>query len=293
MITDVFEEVYVSMSRNKLRIALTGFSIAWGIFMLIVLLGSGNGLLHGMMEQFSNQATNKVELYPGYTSMSYDGLPKGREIHLDYDDLEFLCSTMRNHVYEAIPTVESSAVFSYGQEYASGGMTGIFPNYFASNGDKVLAGRGINEIDIRERRKVCLLSENTLEVLFGNKEPHIGTWINVQDIPFQIIGTFKSPWRSRGHNIYVPLTTVSGIYKPRGDYGEIQLLVKNLETKEANEQFNKDVRAVMAATSSLIRTIAMPSGSGTPTRIISRHRPSFRACRCSFGSSVLPPSLQV
>lgn len=245
MITDVIEEIYVSMSRNKLRIALTGFSIAWGIFMLIVLLGSGNGLLHGMMERFASQAVNKVELYPGWTSMSYDGLPKGRQIRLYYDDLEFLCSTMRKHIYEAIPVIENSVLASYGDEYTSVTINGIYPNYFSCDGDKVLAGRGINEIDIRERRKVCLLSENTLEILFGDTEPHLGTWINIQNIPFQIVGVYKAPYKSYNQHIYAPLSTVSGIFKPSGDYGEIQLLVKNLETKEANEQFNKDIRAVM------------------------------------------------
>ncbi|MBR5715560.1 MAG: ABC transporter permease [Bacteroidales bacterium] len=246
MITDQIEEIYVSMSRNKLRIALTGFSIAWGIFMLIVLLGAGNGLLHGMEDAFASQAINTVSINPGWTSQSYEGLRRYREMYLDSEDLQLLRNRFPNQIVDAQPSYEASVRASYGLLYTTTSLMGVYPEYIASNGYKVVHGRGLNEMDLRDNRKVCMITAKTSEELFADEEPHLGEWINLYDIPFQIVGIYKAP-REGVTEILSPITTVGTIYKPDGHFSSITFVVKNLETPEANEEFNKALKTALSA----------------------------------------------
>lgn len=246
MITDLIEEIYVSMSRNKLRIALTGFSIAWGIFMLIVLLGAGNGLLNGMTSNFASQAVNKIRIWPGYTSEEYQGMPKWRDIYLDITDVEYMRQQFPDIISSVQPSVSTSALISHKQEYINASMDGVYPGYINSQGDKVVSGRDINETDIREQRKVILMSAKSCEKIFGDTESHLGEWIEVQGIPFRIVGIYKSMNESRSDQTYTPITTAATIFKPDQHYSEMCFLVKNLDTKEANEEFNRSIRAALS-----------------------------------------------
>jgi putative ABC transport system permease protein len=245
MITDHIEEIYVSMSRNKLRIALTGFSIAWGIFMLIVLLGAGNGLLHGMEDAFASQTINTVMVNPGWTSQSYEGLRRYREMYLDSEDLQMLRNRFPHQIADAQPTYEASVRASNGLLYTTTSLKGVYPEYIPSNGNTVLEGRNINEMDLRDCRKVCMITTKTSEELFGDGEAHLGQWINLYDIPFQIVGLYKAPQEGET-DIISPITTVGTIYKPNGHFSSITFVVKNLETPEANEEFNDALRMALA-----------------------------------------------
>ena len=246
MITDQIGEIYVSMSRNKLRIALTGFSIAWGIFMLIVLLGAGNGLLHGMEDAFASQAINTVSINPGWTSQSFEGLRRYREMYLDSEDLQLLRNRFPNQIVDAQPSYEASVRASYGLLYTTTSLMGVYPEYIASNGYKVVHGRGLNEMDLRDNRKVCMITAKTSEELFADEEPHLGEWINLYDIPFQIVGIYKAK-REGETDILSPITTVGTIYKPNGHFSSITFVVKNLETPEANEEFNNALKTALSA----------------------------------------------
>lgn len=247
MITDLVEEIYVSMSRNKLRIALTGFSIAWGIFMLIVLLGAGNGLLHGMSQNFASSAVNTVHVWPGHTSVAEDGLPKNRDIWLDVKDLEFLRGQFPREIGEVQPMVESSGTISVGMRHISTQLSGVYPEYVESGKYSILHGRTLNEIDVRERRKVCLLQEQSAEKLFGTVDDGcVGQWVKVDQLQFRVIGIYKSLRQNRDESLFLPLTTMSTIFKPDEHYSEVKLLVDNLNTAEENEAFNDSLRVVMA-----------------------------------------------
>lgn len=247
MIVDLVEEIYVSMSRNKLRIALTGFSIAWGIFLLIVLLGAGNGLLHGMTDNFASQAVNKVRLYPGRTQTALDGLPKGREIYFDYKDVEYMRGLFPNEIAAVQPEVEVyGQQLSVGQNHVSSSLVGIYPEVIAQNGYSILYGRSLNEIDIREQRKVLLLHHKTAEQLYDEASLALDRWVNVGDVPYHIVGIYKHPNANREDDSFMPITTAVTIYKPDQHYSKVTLMVQNLETAEANEAFNDTLRAVMA-----------------------------------------------
>lgn len=246
MLTDIFAEVATSMSRNKLRIALTGFSIAWGIFMLIILLGAGNGLLHGMMHNFSGSATNVVRLWPGRTSQAYKGVPRYHAIRFDADLVDYLYRRFPDIIEAVEPRVSAGCRVTYGQDYVTTSINGFSPTGLAIGGYHIVAGRTINDLDIRERRKVCLLNSNTLPTLFRGEEA-VGRWVNIYGIPFLVVGVYEDVQRRGGndHTVYAPLTTVAAIFKPDGYYSNLQLLVRNLESGAANEAFNQQLRAAI------------------------------------------------
>lgn len=246
MLTDLIEEIYVSMSRNKLRIALTGFSIAWGIFLLIVLLGAGNGLLHGMMENFASQAVNKVNLYPGRTREALDGLPKGREIYFDLKDVEYLRGLFPKEIAAVQPQFESYGTLLVGENHVSSSLTGVYPEAIEQRGIDIIAGRNLNEIDVREQRKVMLMHKKNAELLYDDVSQALGQWVRVGDIQYHIVGIYKSKSASREDDSYIPITTAGTIYQPNLHYSQLTLMVQNLETAEANEAFNDTIRSVLA-----------------------------------------------
>ena len=244
MILDSLSEVYISMSRNKLRIALTGFSIAWGIFMLIVLLGAGNGLLHGMREIFASEAVNVVDLYPGFTSTVSNGLPKYRTIHLDQNDMDMLRREFPATIDALQPSYRLSVRVSYAGDYMSVRLCGVYPSYLSGARYKVCEGRTLNEMDIREQRKVCIMADQDAAKLLGG-DP-IGKWVELNDIPFRVVGLYHTSSQDSESDFLAPITTMGSIYRPDGHYNELRLVVKDLDTPEANEAFNDSVIAALA-----------------------------------------------
>ena len=159
---DIWQEIYGTIKRNKLRTLLTGFAVAWGIFMLIVLLGAGNGLIHAFEKSSSARALNSIKIYPGWTGKAYDGLKEGRRIQLDNKDLD---ATME-HFSDNIISVgasqwQSNVNLSYGQEYVNLSLEGVYPNFTEVESVKSTDGRFINDIDLKERRKVIVLHTKT------------------------------------------------------------------------------------------------------------------------------------
>lgn len=246
MFIDALGEVYTSMSRNKLRIALTGFSIAWGIFMLIVLLGSGNGLMHGMTQNFASMLDAKVTLYPGWTSKSEGGMTTWREVELDMNDVDYLRGRFPDIILKIIPEVQASATLNVGLNYSSEQFYGAFPENIETGDYTILAGRSINESDVRERRKVALLSQETANRLFPDGEDYLGRWVNAGGVMFQVIGVYKRKMAGRNAPVFIPFPTCVAIYKPDMKLSRIQLKVHDLNTIEENDRFNQALRDIFA-----------------------------------------------
>ncbi len=127
---DLWQEIYGTIKRNKLRTFLTGFAVAWGIFMLIVLLGAGNGIIHAFEQNASERALNSIRIFPGWTTKSYDGLKEGRRVQLDNRDMDDTEKQFTENVISAGATVRQSNVnVSFGQEYINISLLGVYPNY--------------------------------------------------------------------------------------------------------------------------------------------------------------------
>ena len=246
---DIWQEIYSTIKRNKLRTFLTGFAVAWGIFMLIVLLGAGNGLIHAFEQSASERAMNSIKIFPGWTSKSYDGLKEGRRVQLDNKDVDATDHYFPDHVIKAGATVWQGGInLSFGQEYVSLNLSGVYPNHTEVEVVKLFKGRFINEIDIKERRKVIVLHKKTAEILFDktHTEP-IGQFVNASGVAYQVVGIYNDQGDREASEAYIPFSTLQTIYNKGEQLNNIIFTTKNLETIESNEIFEANYRRVIGA----------------------------------------------
>lgn len=246
---DIWQEIYSTIKRNKLRTFLTGFSVAWGIFMLIVLLGAGNGLIHAFEDSASERAMNSIKIYPGWTAKAYDGLKEGRNIRLDNKDLSASAQHFPDHVIKTGATIWQGDVnVSFGPEYVNLSLSGVFPTHTEVEAVKLIKGRFINEIDIKERRKVIVLHKKTAEILFDktHTEP-IGQFVNAANVVYQVVGLYNDKGDSGDSDAYIPFSTLQTIYNRGDKLHSLVMTTKNLETIEKNEAFEANYRKVIGA----------------------------------------------
>ncbi len=245
---DLWQEIYSTLKRNKLRTLLTGFSVSWGIFMLIVLLGAGNGLIHAFEEQSSQMATNSIRIFPGWTSKPYSGLKAGRRVELDNKDVAATSHHFPNQVSSVGATVWQGGInLSFGKEYVSLSLAGVYPNFTQVEPPKSSKGRFINDMDLAQRRKVIILHEKTAEVLFGKSGINpIGQFVNASGIIFQVVGLYKDQGDSGGRDAYIPFTTLQTIYNKGDKLHNLIFMTKDLKTEESNKAFEKKYRRIIA-----------------------------------------------
>lgn len=244
---DVWREIFSTIKKNKLRTFLTGFSMAWGIFMLILLLGAGNGLKNGVVSNFGGSAKNSVRLWPGRTSMPYQGLQKGRRIKFDLSDENYLKREFSNISHYSATISRWNTEISYGKEYGTNTLTGVAPEYAAIMNTEVKAGKGrfINEVDMKESRKVIVIHQKTADGLFKGEEP-LGKYVVVNKVAYQVIGIYEDDNMDQLPDVLIPLSTAQRIYNPEEGYDMIAFMMEGLDTKEANEEFDQNMRAKMA-----------------------------------------------
>lgn len=244
---DIIQEIYGTIKRNKLRTALTGFAVAWGIFMLIVLLGAGNGLLNAFEQQSGSMAMNSFQIWPGRTSLPFQGLKEGRSIKLTEKELE-VTRQMKKHVTQASAILEEGGVIlSYKQDHISLQLTGAMPNYPETNGLQLKEGRFINPLDMEEKRKVIVLHEKTAEMLLGNeKSQAIGKHINASGIAYQIVGIYTTPMEEFSPTAYLPYTTLQLIYNKGDGVGSLVFLTKDITDLSGSEIFEKEYRTAIS-----------------------------------------------
>ncbi len=247
---DIWQEIYSTLKRNKLRTFLTGFAVAWGIFMLIVLLGAGNGLIHAFEESSSDQNMNSIVIYPGWTSKSYDGLKEGRRVKLDNRDLEATDRYFPENIIKAGAIVWKGDInLSFGPEYVNLALSGIFPNHTEVEAVKLFKGRFINETDIQERRKVIVLHKKTAEILFEKTHTNpIGQSVNANNVVYQVVGLYNDQGDQGSSDAYIPFTTLQSIYNTGNRLDRLIMTTKNLETIEDNEAFEARYRKMIGAT---------------------------------------------
>ncbi|MDR0364653.1 MAG: ABC transporter permease [Bacteroidales bacterium] len=238
---NLWQEIFSTIRKNKLRTFLTGFSIAWGIFMLMILLGAGNGLENGVMQNFSSESKNIINIWPGRTTIATEGFQKGRRIKFDDKDKNIL-KTQVGEVTMLSPYVYEWATLSYDGDHVNYFMSGIHPDYLKMESIKIYKGQGrlLNELDIIQERKVVLLEQAMVEVLFKNENP-IGKYVVINNIPFQVIGIYKKINEWSNPMAYVPVTTTQKIYNIV-NYDEFLFTVEGLNTIQANEEYNQLLR---------------------------------------------------
>lgn len=244
---DWIREIFSTISKNKMRTALTGFAVAWGIFMLVVLLSAGNGLKNGVKSNFEGRATNTISIWPGWTSMPYDGMPSDRRITFDQNDYDFIRYKIPG-VEHVSPRTTKSATISYGEEYGSWRMNGVSQDVALINNLKVESGNGrfLNQMDIDNRRKVIVISPDMKTILFKDKDP-IGEYVLVDNsLVFRIIGVYEASGQfSNNAPAYVPFTTAQMLYDQGWGYRQIEFTMRGLNTVEASQAFVEKLREHM------------------------------------------------
>ncbi len=243
---DNLREIWSTMKKNKLRTFLTGLSVAWGIFMLVVLLGASNGLRNGIMYNFRDMADNRIEMWPRWTSKPWKGMRASRRLVFKDEDYYML---KREHpeIVLCSATVNHSDTLTYDKEYFTGETNGVFPDHALINFVQFYPGKGrfINDTDIRDKRKVIVLSPRMAEVLFHDKNP-LGEYVRCGHIMFQVVGIYHDKNMSNNSPAYIPFSTAQLLYnKGRGFYN-LSFTAKGVTTEEENEAFEQRLRASLA-----------------------------------------------
>ena len=244
---ELIAEIWQTARRNKLRTSLTGFAVAWGIFMLIVLLGAGNGLINASEENNDRYVDNSMVVFGGMTSKAHNGLKEGRDIQLDDNDLYTTQSRFTKNVDKAGAILyEGGATVSYGENYVSSSLRGVFPVDADINKKDIVAGRFINDIDIRDQRKVLIISENQArELIPGNPRSLLGKVVKVGEMAFTVAGIEKEDKSRMSTEITVPFSTLQTIYNRGNHVGRITFTFHGLATEADNEAFEKRYRATI------------------------------------------------
>ena len=240
-------EIWTSVRRNKLRTFLTGFSVAWGIFMLVILLGSGNGLKNGVESNFGDYATNSIDLYGGWTSKPWEGYDRNRRIRLTNRDLEILEREFPEVEQVAANTWLSSKKIAYEGEFMDVSLRGSLPEVARIEGIKVARGRFINDADIRDYRKSALIDEATSLVLFKGADP-LGKFVRVDSLTFKIIGVTQGDAMRNNAVCIIPLSTGQLIYNANEPYVNNAIItVRDIRTDAEMEDFEKRLTGRLAA----------------------------------------------
>ena len=244
---ETFTEIWQTARRNKLRTSLTGFAVAWGIFMLVVLLGAGNGLINAQMQNNDRYVDNSMMIFGGMTSKPYDGLKEGRDIRLDNNDLVTTQNRFTQNVDKAGAVLyEEGTTITVGENYVSSSLRGVYPMDQEINKKEIVAGRFINDIDIRDQRKVLILPENQArELVPHNPRSLVGKSVKVGDLAFTVIGVEKEDKSRMSTEVTVPFTTLQTIYNYGNRVGRINFTFHGLMTEKENEAFEERYRATI------------------------------------------------
>ena len=240
---DIITEIWQTARRNKLRTTLTGFAVAWGIFMIIVLLGAGNGLINATMKMSGDFLTNSMEVYAGMTSKPYKGLKEGRNIQLNSKDLDATDAEFNENVDEVGACYYYSTTVSHGEQYMNMQIAGVFPVHTQIVKEHLVCGRFINDIDQKERRKVLVLNDRQAKEL----EPKdyktlLGKFVKVGNLSFKVVGIYQSRGEGEGnaYSSYSAIKSIFGSNTP--SIGSIEFTFHGLNSEDANNDFEKDYR---------------------------------------------------
>lgn len=242
---ELIKEIWSTSKRNKLRTSLTGFAVAWGIFMLIFLLGAGHGLINAQLQQSTRFLANSMRVFPGETSKAYKGLKEGRSITLNDKDILISNKTYGQYVDDVGGRLEQYNVnINYGDNYvANQSLVGVAPTHPKIDKTELIAGRFINEIDMKEQRKNVVLSRSQAKELCKDYRSLVGKNVKISNLNFQVVGIYKDDESRNNTEAFIAYSTIKTIYAKGDDAGSLEFTIKNLKTKEDNKQFEKNYRA--------------------------------------------------
>ena len=213
--------------------------------MLIFLLGAGNGLINAQLQQSTRFLANSMRVFPGETSKAYKGLKEGRSITLNDRDILISNQTYGQYVDDVGGRLEQYNVnINYGDNYvASQSLVGVAPTHPKIDKTELIAGRFINEIDMKDQRKNVVLSRSQAKELSKDYRSLVGKNVKISNLNFQVVGIYKDDESRNNTDAFIAYSTIKTIYAKGDDAGSLEFTIKNLKTQEDNEQFEKNYRA--------------------------------------------------
>lgn len=213
MSLEPFHELVETLRTAKLRTAVTALSVAWGIFMLVILLGAGAGIQNGAEHSFRDDATNSIWVYRGTTSLPFEGHKIGRPVRLEDDDYDAISREIPGveHITGRF-YIQSQFTVSYGGTVSSFDVRACHPGHRFIENTQILEGRFINELDLKERRKVAVIGPIAIDRLFHHKKP-LGEWIDINGTMYRVVGIFDDDGGEEEQaKIYIPISTAQMVY---------------------------------------------------------------------------------
>lgn len=241
---DLIREIGQTMRNNKLRTFLTGFAVAWGIFMLIILLGMARGVTNAFTDRSSGDRSSRLNVYQGVTNKPYKGYKEGRTIRPEISDID-------NLVAKHPDLVESVASYKYlgstnistARDYITKSPEGVFPAEKDMYKIPMLCGRFINDADLNYTRKVMIIGKADATTLFGEPEKAVGQRVNAYGLSWLVAGVYDHEWLS---DVFIPFTTAMSLSSSDGKVSNLQVKLKGLETEEDGNRATETVRATLA-----------------------------------------------
>ena len=240
---ELFHEISSNLRNNRLRTALTGFAVSWGIFLLICLLGAGNGLMNSFMGNVEDFISQNISVEGWRTSKPYAGYQEGREINLDEKDVAFTEGPRWAPAVGNVTRQTSSTgiTLSLDGNTVAGQISGVMPEYFEQNKRKIYAGRFLNPDDLAERRKVIVISlSQAKELIPRNPDAVVGKWVNAGSVSYRVVGIYHTDESDMYRACPIPYSTYKGIYDSSDRIESITFTVDGPKTKQDYEAFQKE-----------------------------------------------------
>jgi putative ABC transport system permease protein len=243
---EFLDELWSTIRRNKLRTLLTGLSVAWGTFMLVLLLGAGRGLENGVEWEFRDDAVNSIWFFTGRTSIPFAGRGPGRDVRFDNDDFDALS--------REIPNIEhlTGRFWLYGEfsvryrdRHAAFDILGAHPDQRFLEKTLMTSGRYLNDRDIAERRKVAVIGDLVRSALFREEDP-IGKYVEIRGLAYRVVGVFKDVGgEAELRKVYVPITTAQLVYNQPGRIHAMAFTVGNADFAQS-QTMEQDARRLLS-----------------------------------------------
>lgn len=231
---DKWQEIFFTINKNRLRTAVTAFNVAWGIFILIILMGFGVGFQNGVANQFNDDATNSIFIWSGETSIAHKGLQPGRQILFNNDDYDAIKEKVKGIEYfTGRYWVTGEFTVRYEDNYSSFQIRSVHPDHKYFEKSIIQSGRFINEKDILEKRKVAVVGTSVTKILYGKEDP-IGTYLTINGIKYKVVGVFTDEGNERETKvIYIPITTAQLAYGGANRIHQMMLTVGDASVDES------------------------------------------------------------
>ncbi|MDA3930931.1 MAG: ABC transporter permease [Prolixibacteraceae bacterium] len=241
---DKWQEILSTIKKNKLRTFLTGFAIAWGIFMLMVLLGAGNGLSNGVSSNFEGNAQNAIWVWSRETSKPYAGFQSGRSIQFTMNDY-YEIQKIKNVDKISARYWIGDRTYAYGSEYGNYNTQSCHPDFKDIEKFEITQGRFINEIDMEYNRKVMVIGEDIREALFKDVDP-IGEYLKVGNVPFIVVGVYdeKDPREGTRQGL-IPIATAQKLFNGGERIHNLALTTFDV-SKEESQEVEAKIKALLA-----------------------------------------------